>query len=159
MQLFLLLFLIMAKVESQAGTGLTQVFNEENNPQSHIRALGIHFGSTGVQIWQWWPYRIWRWRAWGRTGLFAMGPKTRKISQKGWTKDTLNFFRMEEKIQYGLRFSFLYWYWDIYVLYIVQVSLCFSKRYLSLDSWSSGQKTILRIFQVRKDADRCFPKK
>jgi hypothetical protein len=32
-----------------------------------------------------------------------------------------------------------------------QVSLCFSKRYLSLDSWSSGQKTILRIFQVGVD--------
>lgn len=31
---------------------------------------------------------------------------------------------------------------------MLQVTLCFSKRYLTLDTWSSGQKTMLRIFQV-----------
>ena len=28
------------------------------------------------------------------------------------------------------------------------MSLCFNMRYLALDTWSEGQKTILRIFQV-----------
>ena len=39
--------------------------------------------------------------------------------------------------------------WSIFKCVMIQVSLCFNKRYLSLDSWSSGQKTILRIFQVK----------
>ena len=33
----------------------------------------------------------------------------------------------------------------------VQVSLCFNKRYLSLDHWGNVQKTILRIFQTGEE--------
>ena len=31
----------------------------------------------------------------------------------------------------------------------LQMSLCFNMRYTALDSWSEGQKTILRLFQVK----------
>ena len=31
-----------------------------------------------------------------------------------------------------------------------QVSVCFNMRYLTMDYWSSGQKTILRIFQAKE---------
>ena len=71
-----------------------------------------------------------------------MGPKTRTISKKGvfffdwlpaWIQDALQI------LGFCIVGAFI----------MIQVSLCFNKRYLSLDSWSSGQKTILRIFQVK----------
>ena len=31
----------------------------------------------------------------------------------------------------------------------LEMSLCFNMRYTALDSWSEGQKTILRLFQVK----------
>ena len=53
------------------------------------------------------------------------------------------------RAQAGL-FELIIWHTCFDKRIFLEMSLCFNMRYTALDSWSEGQKTILRLFQVKQ---------